>query len=113
MMNIKTIILQGGMEIIADVEETRNWMAASGGAVTTYRLNKPFRVLPVPIQLPKQTPQGVAIEIQISPQMVPLMASTIQSYIEVEAKDIVGAPMDVNKQFESVYVQRTTGLQLA
>ncbi len=112
MKAIKVLLLQGGMEVIAEVEEIRNRSVASLdglGAVTGYRLNKPFRIFPVPIIQPTQ--QG--LNINITPQMIPLMASPIQSWIEIKASDVLGTPLEAQKSFESAYVQRTTGIQLA
>jgi hypothetical protein len=110
MKEIKVLLLQGGLEVISELEPIRG-IALSGGTgpLSGYRLNKPFRILPVPI--PMQGPQGVVIN--ISPQMVPLMAATIQSFIEIDLEDILGQPMDASKDFTSIYIQRTTGLQLA
>jgi hypothetical protein len=110
MKEIKVLLLQGGLEIIAEIEPVRGIALSNGeGPLSGYRLNKPFRILPVPI--PMQTPQGIQLNIQ--PSLIPLMACTIQSWIEIDLGDIIGEPMEPNKQFESQYVQRTTGLQLA
>lgn len=110
MKEIKVLLLQGGMEVIAEIEPL--YGIALGGDKTPikgYTLYKPFRVLPVPIV--GQTPQG--IQINVAPQLVPLAGAVIQTFIEIELKDIIGKPMDANKQFESAYVRMTTGLQLA
>lgn len=110
MKETKVLLLKGGLEVIADIEPIRGLALAGGEApIKGYRLNKPFRILPVPI--PMQTPQG--ININITPQMIPLMACTIQNHLEVTLSDVIGEPMDANPQFTSAYVQRTTGLQLA
>ena len=106
MKDIKTLLLQGGLEVISEIEEQKSLMSDS---VTGYRLNRPYRILPVP--LPMQGPKGVVIN--ITPQMVPLIASTIQNSIDIKTSDIIGVPMDVSKEFASAYIQRTTGLQLA
>lgn len=115
MKEIKVLLLQGSVEVIAEVEPLHNPSLLTGdkGDLIGYTLYKPFRILPVPITIPRQTPQGVQMEVQITPQMIPLMGATIQSWIEIKLSDIVGKPMDAQKQFESAYVQRTTGLALA
>jgi hypothetical protein len=110
MKAIKVLLLQGGMEVIAEVEELRSpsLMAGHEGALDGYRLSKPFRILPVPVIQPTQ--QG--ININITPQMIPLMGAVMQSWIEIKPSDIIGSPMEANKAFESAYVQRTTGIAL-
>lgn len=115
MKELKVLLLQGGVEVIAEIEPLRSpsILAGTEGPITGYTLYKPFRILPVPITIPRQTPQGVQMEVQITPQMIPLMGATIQSWIEISLSDIVGKPMDAQKQFESAYTQRTTGIQLA
>lgn len=112
MKAIKVLLLQGGMEVIAEVEEVRNRSVASLdglGAIVGYRLNKPFRIFPVPII--QQAQQG--LNINITPQMIPLLGATIQSWLEIKTSDIVGTPMEAQKAFEDAYVQRTTGIALA
>lgn len=115
MKEIKVLLLQGGVEVIADCEpiHSTSLLAGEKGTLMGYRLSKPYRILPVPITIPRQTPQGVQMEVQITPQLIPLMGATIQSHLNLSLADVVGDPMDAQKQFESAYVQRTTGLALA
>jgi hypothetical protein len=110
MKEIKVLLLQGGVEVIAEIEPIRGLALSGGdGPITGYRLNKPFRVLAVPI--PMQTPQG--IQVNVTPQLIPLVGAVIRNAIEIKPTDIIGEPLEANKQFESAYIRMTTGLELA
>lgn len=111
MKAIKVLLLQGGVEVIAEIEEIRtpSLLAGTEGTLEGYRLSKPFRIFPVPII--QQAQQG--LNINITPQMIPLLGTTIQSWIDIKVSDLVGEPMEAQKAFEAAYVQRTTGIALA
>jgi hypothetical protein len=111
MNDIKIVLLQGGLEVIAEIEEIHGISLSPSGKAPLdgYRLKRPYRLFPVP--LPMQTPQG--LQVNIIPNLIPLMGMTIQTFIEIDLADIIGMPMEANAQFTAAYVKQTTGLQLA
>lgn len=105
-MPVKTFLLRGGIECIADVEVIHG---LSPDSVMGWRVVRPFRVIHAPV--PMQTPRGPAITVMT--QMVPLLQTTAQSSIMLSPEDVVGPMMEPTKQAEQGYLQQTTGIQLA
>lgn len=99
MNEVKTILLQGAVEVVAEVETFPGY----------WRLWRPLRILPVP--LIHQTPQGLTINVAM--QMIPLTGSTIQAFVDVSPSDMVGEPMDTAKAQCDAYMQQTSGIQIA
>jgi hypothetical protein len=104
-MNIKTVVLKSGLELVADVEEIKDHFS---GKVARYRLKKPF-VMHI-AAIPLQTPQG--INIQMTPALIPFLQTTNASSIEFEAHDVLPL-LDPSPGIYADYVKQTTGFQLA
>lgn len=96
---VKVVLLQGGVEVVADVEVIDLRM----------RLHRPMKMVPVPI--PMQTPQG--INCQFLMQMIPLLPSSGSPMLDVWARDCIGEPQDPMPQVKDLYLQLTTGIQIA
>ena len=97
--DVMVVLLQGGQEVVATVEETAEQL----------RLSRPMKVVSVP--LPMQTPQGIACQWLM--QFIPLMPSSIRDFVVLKAGDWIGEPTAPQPQVKDSYLQLTTGIQIA